>query len=39
MRQTDRTSWTVAAWLLTEDCYVVQLMSGWRGDAKRSISA
>lgn len=30
MRQTDRTFWTVAAWLPTEGCYGAQLLSGCR---------
>lgn len=34
MRQTDRTSWTVAAWLPAEGCYGVQLVSGGRESAE-----
>lgn len=34
LRQTDRTSWTVAAWLPAEGCYGVQLLSGCRETAE-----
>lgn len=34
MRQTDRTSWTVAAWLPEQGCYGAQLLSGCRETAE-----
>lgn len=34
MRQTDRTSYTVAAWLPAEGCYGGQLVSGGRETAE-----
>lgn len=34
MRQTDCTTWTVAAWLPAEGCYGAQLLSGCRETAE-----
>lgn len=34
MRSTDRTTWTVAAWLPAEGCYGMQIISGCRDSAE-----